>query len=182
MAYRNGSYVAFHAGGVTDPTKSDIKYFNIMKSWKAHPDIEFKFVNSHEKTSAVRDSSSSTRLKLVLSERLRLSKNIVLILTELTQLDNDWVPFEIEYAADKCGLPFIIVYPGFSRILNPSLLAPIWPAALASRIKNGSVNAIHIPFLKSALNDATSQFSHDKKPSGSLAHYSSQAHDQLGAP
>ena len=35
MAYRNGTYVAFHAGGVTDPTKSDIKYYNLLKSWDA---------------------------------------------------------------------------------------------------------------------------------------------------
>jgi len=28
MAYHNGTYVAFHAGGTTDPTASDIKYYN----------------------------------------------------------------------------------------------------------------------------------------------------------
>ena len=33
MTYRNGIYVAFAAEGQTDPTKSDIKYYNIMKGW-----------------------------------------------------------------------------------------------------------------------------------------------------
>ena len=32
MAYRNGTYVAFHAGGITDPTESDIKYYNLLKN------------------------------------------------------------------------------------------------------------------------------------------------------
>ena len=32
MAYRNGVYVAFNGCNTTDPTQSDIKYFNIMKA------------------------------------------------------------------------------------------------------------------------------------------------------
>lgn len=51
MAYRNGTYVAFHAGGTSDPTKSDIKYYNTMKMWDASKHIEFKLCDSHEKNS-----------------------------------------------------------------------------------------------------------------------------------
>lgn len=35
MAYRNGVYVAFNGCGTTDPTESDIKYFNILLSGKS---------------------------------------------------------------------------------------------------------------------------------------------------
>ena len=82
MAYRNGTYVAFHAGGVTDPTKSDIKYYNLLKSWDAHKNIDFTLINSHEKTNAVRDSSSKETLKKVLKTRLNNSKHLLLIFVE----------------------------------------------------------------------------------------------------
>ena len=41
MAYRNGTYIAFHAGGTNDPTASDIKNYRILKAWHEHDNIEF---------------------------------------------------------------------------------------------------------------------------------------------
>jgi hypothetical protein len=38
MAYRNGTYVAFHANGTNIPGQSDIKYYQLMRAWSAHPD------------------------------------------------------------------------------------------------------------------------------------------------
>lgn len=32
MGYRNGIYVAFNGCGTTDPTDSDIRYFNMLKA------------------------------------------------------------------------------------------------------------------------------------------------------
>src|SRR5262249_2296627 len=81
MAYRSGTYVAFHAGGTTDPFDSDMKYYRMLTAWHEHDGIDFRMVNSHEKAGAVRDGSSKARLKAVLSERLRNSKNMVLIVT-----------------------------------------------------------------------------------------------------
>ena len=107
MAYRNGTYVAFYAAGTSDPTASDMKYYNLLRAWHADDDNEFYFVNSHDKGAAVRDSSSKQRLRDVLAERLRNSKNMVLILGQSTQFDTDWVPFEIAYAVDSCNLPII---------------------------------------------------------------------------
>ena len=74
MAYRNGTYVAFHAGGTSDPTASDIKYYNTMKMWDANKTIDFKFTDSHDKTSAVRDSSKRATLERALMARLHDSK------------------------------------------------------------------------------------------------------------
>lgn len=46
MAYRNGTYIAFHANGQTDPTASDIKYYNLIKAWTEREDDDFSLINS----------------------------------------------------------------------------------------------------------------------------------------
>lgn len=158
MTYRNGTYVAFHAGGTTDPTASDIKYYNTMKMWSANKKIDFTLVNSHEKTSAVRDSSTKETLRRSLITRLNNSKHMVLVLTATTKNDTDWVPFEIAHAIDVCKIPIIAVYPDYASILAPAELSSYWPPALESRIKNGTARVIHIPFKLQAVLDAIEQF------------------------
>lgn len=158
MAYRNGTYVAFHAGGTSDPTASDIKYYNTMKMWSVNKNIDFKLIDSHEKTSAVRDSSTRETLRRSLVTRLNNSKHMVLILTAATKNDTDWVPFEVAHAVDVCQMPIIAAYPDYESILNPALLENYWPTALASRIKNGTARVIHIPFKLLAVFDAIEQF------------------------
>lgn len=59
---RTGTYVAFDGQGSTDPTESDIHYFNLLKAWNKSGSIDFRFTNSHEKTYQVRDSSSKATL------------------------------------------------------------------------------------------------------------------------
>ena len=80
MAYRNGTYIAFHANGQTDPTASDIKYYNLIKAWTEREDDDFSIINSHEKTAAVRDSSLRETLRTRLVTRLNNSKHLLLIL------------------------------------------------------------------------------------------------------
>jgi hypothetical protein len=63
MAYRNGTYVAFHANGTNYPIESDIKYYNMIKAWSEKSDDDFTLNNSHEKTAAVRDSSSKETVR-----------------------------------------------------------------------------------------------------------------------
>ncbi len=157
MAYRNGTYVAFHAGGTTDPTASDIKYYNTLKMWSVNKNIDFTLINSHEKTSAVRDSSTKETLRRSLLARLNNSKHMVFILTATTKNDTDWVPFEIAHAVDVCQMPIIAAYPDYDSILAPAELADYWPPALASRITNGTARVIHIPFKLPALLDAIEQ-------------------------
>lgn len=57
MANRTGTYIAFDGLGKTDPTESDFKYYATIQAWSASKHIDFKFVNSHDKTAAVRDTS-----------------------------------------------------------------------------------------------------------------------------
>lgn len=183
MAYRNGTYVAFHANGTNIPGKSDMDYYNLMRAWSAHPNDEFTMANSHEKSYAVRDSSKTATLRASLLERLRNSKNMVLIIGGTTAKDDDWVPFEISNAVDLYKIPIIATYTFVATpIRSPLALKQWWPPALASRIANNTASVIHIPFKKAVLTDAITQFSHNVLPmgGGGLAFYSDTAYQHFG--
>jgi hypothetical protein len=183
MAYRNGTYVAFHANGTNIPGgNSDIDYYQLIKAWSAHPEDDFTLINSHEKVAAVRDSSVAATLRRSLHERLKNSKNLLLIIGETTKFDTDWVPFEIIQAVDRYEIPIIAVYTGFSKpIRKPESLSAYWPSALAERIKNRTAHVIHIPFRKAAILNAIGQFSHTNFPlNGGLGFYSDEAYRQFG--
>lgn len=181
MAYRNGTYVAFHANGTDVPTDSDIKYYNLLKAWTEKTDDDFTMINSHEKA-GVRDSSSKTRLAEVLKERLRNSKNMVLIVGETTRFDNDWVPMEIAFAVDVCEIPIIAAYPAYKNIPCPpnQEMEALWPQALRDRIQNGSAKVIHVPFRQAPLKDAIGQFSHEKLPNSGRGYYGIETYKSWG--
>ncbi|BFO67438.1 TIR domain-containing protein [Chryseobacterium sp. KCF3-3] len=181
MAYRNGTYVAFHANGTDYPLHSDIKYYNLIKAWSGKVGDNFTIVNSHDKTAAVRDTSSKETLRRRLKERLNSSKNMILIIGETTKNDDDWVPFEIEYAVDTCKIPLIITYVDISTpIYNCSPLLSKLPNALRTRIADRSASAIHIPFNKKVLQDAL-RFTFNNKPNGyGEGIYSQEAYKNFG--
>ncbi len=180
MAYRNGTYVAFHAEGTDVPVDSDMKYYNLLKAWTAKEDDDFSMVNSHEKTSAVRDSSKRETLKASLVTRLRNSKNLLLIIGTTTKLDTDWVPFEIEYAIDDCDLPVIAAYTDYGCIQNPDSHSHEWPEALKKRIENGTARVIHIPFKKEPISAAIDQFDVQTKPKSSRSFYTRETYAKWG--
>lgn len=132
---RTGTYVAFDGQGSTDPTESDIHYFNLLKAWNKSGSIDFRFTNSHEKTYQVRDSSSKATLFNRLETRLSASKNFLLIISDKTNYDRGILNWEIEKAVDYYELPIIIAYPGYSKIGAPSELNSMWTKSLAERIK-----------------------------------------------
>ncbi len=179
MAYRNGTYVAFHANNASDPSASDMKYYGTLRMWKVRDEGDFKFVNSHEKRD-VRDWSTKETLRRALRERLNNSKHMILIIGETTRLDTDWVPFEITHAIDNCEIPIIAAYPGYERIMNPSALGHLWPVPLSQRISNGSAKVIHVPFKKEPIADAISQFDFNNLPNGGLVYYSREAYISWG--
>jgi hypothetical protein len=192
MAYRNGTYVAFHAEGTNRPGESDMDYYNLMKAWSAKTDDDFTMINSHDKASAVRDSSKKSTLRASLLERLRNSRNMVLIIGQTTRFDTDWVPFEIEQAVDTYKIPIIATYPNQGVVLPVAQiqklwpnsqaikLSDLWPEALADRINNQTAKVIHIPFKKAPLLDAIIQFDHDNLPSTSETCYGADAYQSWG--
>lgn len=181
MAYRSGTYIAFHAEGTNVVGKSDLKYYNLIKAWTAKSDDDFSFVDSHDKASSVRDSSKRETLRRSLVQRLSNSKNMVLIIGPTTKNDTDWVPFEIEQAIDKCQLPIIAAYTAYKYILNPGSHSDLWPNALASRIRSKTAKIIHIPFKKEAVSTAIGQYSvHKENTLGPLSYYTKATYQKWG--
>ena len=176
MAYRNGTYIAFDGLGQTDPTLSDFKYYSLMQAWNSQGHVEFKYVDSHDKTYAVRDTSLITTLQDRIRERLANSKNVIVILSSNTRSSGSILTYEIEQAVDKYKLPLIVTYVDYKVISDPVHLFPYWPNALKIRIDNNTANAIHIPFLKNTLLAAIEQFNIFKPLSGSLNYYDENAH------
>lgn len=180
MAYRNGTYVAFHAEGTDVPTDSDIKYYNLLKAWTAKKDDDFSMINSHEKTAAVRDSSKRETLRTRLKTRLGNSKHLLLIIGKTTKNDTDWVPFEIRYAIDECEIPVIAAYTDYEHVLRPSTLSHLWPSALKMRINNDTARVIHIPFKKQPMKAVIEEVSHTNMPEGALVHYTRDTYKKWG--
>jgi hypothetical protein len=181
MAYRSGTYVAFHAEGNSDQSATDIKYYRVLQMWHDHEKIDFRFVNSHEKASAVKDSSRKETLRQSLLQRLRNSRNMLLIIGENTRFDTDWVPFEIAQAVDTYEIPIIAAYPAYINITNPAAARPLWPSALAQRIDNGKAHVIHIPFRQDPIKHAIKTFDHDNYPlGGGLGIYSWESYVAWG--
>jgi hypothetical protein len=181
MAYRSATYIAFDGQGETNPSQSDFRYYATIQGWHASSRVEFKFANSHERTSAVRDTSSRETLKARIRERLAQSKNCVVILSDQTRKSGSMLSYEIERSVDSYSLPLICAYTGVEALFNPTLLSNRWPDVLTARIQNQTATAIHIPFKMAALYDAIGQFSvHSSSLVGALNFYSRDAHAQFG--
>lgn len=173
MGYRNGTYIAFTGCGTTDPTKSDRKYFELIKAWKDNKGIDFSFINSHEKTYAVRDSSAKLTLLLRLNERFKESKNFLMIVTPKTKANfSEIFEYEVE-RAKELKLPFLIIYPGIECIKNKNEVSHLWPNILKKYIENDELQALHMPFKRHLLCDAIERFTLHSKESleGSFNYY-----------
>ena len=164
--------------GTTDPTETDMKYYRLLTAWHKHDGIDFDMIDSHDKTSAVRDTSKRQTLVARLKERLNNSKNMVLIIGKTTRLDSDWVPFEIRYAVDSCKIPIIAAYPNYNSCLNPEKFRHLWPVDLESRIDNNTARVIHVPFKKEPLKAAISKFSQKALPPNSLSYWSRETYQK----
>lgn len=155
---RTGTYVAFDGLGESDPSKSDFRYYATLQAWTANKDVDFRFVNSHEKTFAVRDTSSRATLYARIRQRLGASKNMLVIISKDTRYTGSVLSYEIEQALDVYRIPLIIAYPGYSAICNVDALSGLWPKALAERISKPGVEALHIAFAKEPILDAINRF------------------------
>lgn len=166
MAYRNGVYVAFNGCNTTNPIQSDIRYFDIMKAWNNNDNIEFSFINSHDKTNAVDDSSKLTTLKSALQKRMRNSKSMVLIITEHSNANRGLLEWEIEQCVKTYKLPIIVVYTMCSyKLTSTSFYERYWPKKLKEFVYKNEVKTIHIPFKKEFLLKAINDFSVNNIPS-----------------
>ncbi len=181
MTNRTGTYVAFDGLGETNPSKSDFRYYATIQAWSANKNILFSLTNSHEKTYAVRDTSSRATLYSRIQERLRTSKNMLVILTEDTRYIGSVLSYEIEQAIDTYKIPLIIAYPGYKAILNVDALNDLWPKVLTERINKADTEAIHIAFTKDCILDAITRFYvNGEHLSSGKDYYSQESYVQWG--
>lgn len=156
---RTGVYVAFNGCGTTDPTESDIKYYDLLKAWDKNKAIDFSFPDSHAKTYAVRDSSSIDTLHDRLRERLRKSKIMLLIITQNTTKTPSVLDWEIREAVYTYKLPIVVAYTFHHGFLpDPSLYSNKWPAAFVEAVHNKALTSIHMPFEYKPIWDAISKY------------------------
>ena len=158
MPYRNGTYIAFDGQGTADPTESDLKYLGLLRSWNKNKNYVLHYYDSHLKTNKVMDSSTRKTLEARLMERMRNSKNMLIILSEDTNYDRGMLNFEIEKAVDVYDIPLIIAYAGCNSLISATKYSNSWPQALKERITNGTAKAIHIAFKEKAIMAAISRF------------------------
>lgn len=164
MGNRTGVYSAFNGCGTTNPTDSDIRFFNTLKMWNESDNFDFSFTDSHAKTASVKDTSDKEKTLFPrLQQRLNLSKVFFLIVTENTINGSDVLDFEIEKAIDHYELPLILAFTGEDVIKNVTQthLSRL-PKSLIHKINQGKVKALFIPFKLKAIKSAIRDFNVQK--------------------
>lgn len=159
--YRNGTYVAFDGQGEANPKNSDLHNFQLLKAWQANDNIRFNFINSHEKTYGVRDTSSEVTLKTRLKERMAHSKNMLVIVSSLTNKNRGLLNWEIQQAVEVYKLPIIVAYVGLDS-LNKVILNSYknrFPSKLHEYVNNNTAKVAHIPFLQFNIGEAINYYS-----------------------
>jgi hypothetical protein len=96
--------------------------------------IDFDFNDAHDLTT-IRPDSGEEAIKASLRERMKNSKNLVVLVGENTKYLRKYVPWEIEIAF-KTDLPIIVVNLNGGKKIDSDLC----PASLLEEL------AIHIPF------------------------------------
>lgn len=178
---RTGTYVAFDGLGETNPSKSDFRYYATLQAWNTHKNIEFRFVDSHEKTYAVRDTSSRETLYARIRQRLSASKNMLIIISKDTRYTGSVLSYEIEQALDVYKIPLIIAYPGYTGIWDVDALSYMWPKSLADRINSPYVEALHIAFAKEPILNAINRFTvNGERLTNGKNHYSRECYVNWG--
>lgn len=166
MAYRNGNYSAFY---VSEPFSEsnlgasatrDFVTYNMLRMWKGQ-DSTFPFNDSHNKNYNVRDGSNwEYTLKPRLRERIRNSKNIVLVLSSVTK-NSRALREEIDYGINDQGLPIIVIYPEYSEKSDIASLSGIkqqirnlWDNLPVFRDNMYKVPTLHVPYKKDLIRSA----------------------------
>ena len=166
MASRSGNYTAFYVAEPFNPSSlgahatKDFYYYNTLRMWKG-AEASFPFTDSHAMTYSVRDGSDwETTLKPRLRERLRASKNVVLILSSATT-NSRALREEIDYGINDQGLPVIVIYPEYdskeSLLANGSIkqsVKTLWDKLPVFRDSMSEVPTLHVPMAKTLITQA----------------------------
>ncbi len=183
MPNRTGTYIAFAAEGGKNVTETDFRYYNLLKGWNKMKNREFNIVNSHEKIRQIRGWSSEPTIVKTLKGRMKASKRFMLLVGEKTRLDDDYIPFEIEFAVKECHLPVIICFVNEKQRLTPktykSALDTLIPKALKDLMAKNEVKTIHIPFRERIISKALDDFDFNNMPKHSSGLYNDSVYESI---
>lgn len=112
MAYRNKTYVCFDGD-------NDIHYYWLMCAWKQNDNTNFDFDNAHELNTA-RDTSQEESVKAQLRERLKNSREMIVLIGQNTRYLHKFVRWEMEQAL-RLEMPIIGVNLDSRRSQDPDL-------------------------------------------------------------
>lgn len=165
MANRTANYAAFYVktpfneSNLGANATPDFLYYNQLCAWKS-ADKSFPFVDAHAKTYNVRDDSSWETLKKRLHERLDISKNIVLFLSDNTK-SSQALREEIDYGINMKGLPVIVIYPDFKEKNDiwcstgmRKQVKNLWDKLPMFRDNMDKVATLHVPYKKKLIESA----------------------------
>ncbi len=127
MAYRNKVYVCFDAD-------TDIRYYQLMRGWKASKYIDFDFHDAHD-ISNLRGDSSEETIKRKLRERLNNAKLLIVLIGENTKNLHRFVRWEQEVALDL-NIPIVAVNLNQSNFIDSNRC----PSIIRDEL------VLHIPF------------------------------------
>ena len=162
MSNRTANYAAFYVaepfstsnlGAYASP---DFRYYNQLRAWKG-ADSTFPFVDAHAKTYNVRDGSEWETLKRRLHERLNVSKNIVLFLSDNTK-SSKALREELDYGINVKGLPVIVIYPNYNEKSDIASstgirkeIKDLWDKIPVFRDNMSKVATLHVPYKKTLI-------------------------------
>jgi hypothetical protein len=98
MAYRNKTYVVFDGD-------NDMAYYNLMCGWNKNENIDFSFFDAHD-IRTIKNSENETYIKEILRERLKNTKQSIVIIGANTKNLFKFVRWEIETCL-KMGIPIV---------------------------------------------------------------------------
>lgn len=145
MAYRNKTFVSF--------ASEDFRSYNLMKAWRSHDHIEFNFFDAHD-LRQVRNTSTPETIKRAMRERLKNTREVVLLVGDKTRgvaADSSRIlPYELQ-VVEELQLPLIYAHLNGSRGTESGRV----PASLAGRY------AISVPFAPKVVRYALDNFPDD---------------------
>jgi hypothetical protein len=140
MSYQDHTYIIFDAD-------NDKWAYDFMRGWKSRDHIDFDFDDAHDFLTLTWRAQSEDYIKGKLWERMKRSKQVIVIIGESTRYLYKYVRWEVECALEL-GLPIIAVNLNGMREQDNGLCPPI------IRDKN----VIHIPFKLAAIRFALNDF------------------------
>ena len=156
MSYRNKTYVTFDAD-------TDMKMYRLMTAWKENDKIDFNFHNAHDLNN-LRDGSTEQTIKRKLRERLKNTKQMIVLVGENTKNLYKFVRWEMEIALEM-DIPIIAV-----NLDNKNEATDRTPAILKTK-----AYFLNVPFemkkMKYALDNFPSAYDRGKSDAPSSRHY-----------